>query len=293
MARALPDAPPASAEAFLGELARYRAFGEVDVVVQTLGHRDVDLREAAARALVVLGEASHAAAIAAALDSEPDDGAFAQELLAYAAVAGEAAGPRIAATLADETIGPRSRAAASRAAGACGCPGVEEPLLSLLRRERKAAVSRVGLLAAGRLGGEPSIALLETVAEQRLRLPGEAADDLDGVLEARRGLALAGVEGAGDALAALLLRRGMRASSEDVVLVASTGELEALLSLLGHAEPAVRRRTADLLGRVIETDADSARALEVIEEVLVHENDTIVLDALLDARERLEATPSS
>jgi hypothetical protein len=293
MAESLPEAPPATIKGFLAELTRYRAFGECDAVVEVLRSRDSDLRAAAARALVVLGDASHQAALETALDSEVDDAAFAQELLAFAAVSGETAGPRLAATLGDEGAGPATRAAAARAAGACGCEGVEEPLLALLRRERDASVTRFGLPAAGRLGGEESIALLDDVAERRLRLPAEQSDDLDGVLEARRGLAISGEADSGEALAALLLSRGMRASSEDVVLVAATGERDALLSLLAHPEPAVRRRTADLMGRVIETDEDAEAGLAAIATALVDEGDTVALDALLDARERLRDRPST
>lgn len=287
MARALPEAPAGTAEVFLDEIARHDAWKQAEAVAAALDRDEPEVRAAAADALRRLGATELAPRLARAAREETLDGPRAEALRAHAELAGAAAEPLLTAALADPEAGPRTLRAAALAAGRCGCPALGEPLRSLARRTGFEEAAAAALHAAGRLGDEGSLAFLEEIAEGRLRLPAQAGGELDGALEARRGLALSGLPGAGEALAATVLERGMRAGSEDAVLVAGTGELGALLALLEHPVPALRRRAADLVGRVVESEADSRRALEAIAEALVDENDPVAFDALLDARSRL------
>ena len=288
MARALPEAPAASAEVFLDEIARYEAREQLPAVLAALDRDEPVVRAAAARALRRVASVEQAPRLGRAVQTEKNDEARAEAVLARAEILGPAGGAALAALLGDELAGERTLRAAAIAAGRCGCAEVAEPLRAAVRSTRFESAAAAGLHAAGRLGDEASLAMLEQVAEGSLRLPAEAGGELDGRLEARRGLALSGQPGAGDGLARLLLDRGHRAGSEDVVLVASTGELGALLSLLDHPTAAVRRRAADLLGRVVESEADVEAAREAIAAALVDENDPVAFDALLDARERLQ-----
>ncbi|MEM7243834.1 MAG: HEAT repeat domain-containing protein [Acidobacteriota bacterium] len=278
IALVLPEAPPQYAVYLIEELARRGATAHAGVLEPFLDESRYQVRLAAARALAKVGGVAQVEPLVRMARDENNAILREAALRALGAIGDGQAEDGLVTVLGDSTASSEVREAAAWAAGECGAASAVPSLVDLAGPSWPEELAGRALISLGVLGGDVAREHLERVASTlpRLRLP------------ALKGLARLGRDGAGAELADALLVLEMEADSLDVDRVAATGEVEALASLLEHVKPTVRRRTLQLMGRVVDSPAQAASVLEELEDAFLLEGDDTTFGVLIETRERLK-----
>jgi hypothetical protein len=286
MARALPRASAPVAIAFLEQIARYGDGAHADACRPLLDHEDAGVRSAAFEALGEIGSSQHVDVVVAAARRELAQGARAAAVAAAGRLGGGEAAALARDEMADVHVSPGVLASAARAAGVLRDVASEGLLLGLASRLSPPAAVAAAIDALARLRTAAAMEALRRLATSRDVLR-EVPPAREVRLLALRALAGLGETGAGPALAEHLLRQGQAASASDVALVAACGDPDALVALLPHPHPLVRRRAADFLSRAAVSAEQAERAASALQSALAEEGDGDTLVALDAARLRL------
>jgi HEAT repeat protein len=288
IAAGLPQAQPAVAVVFLEILGERGDERFTPTIHSRLRDPDPTVRAAAFEAAGLVGSAADSATLMPLVAKEQLSNVQADGVRALGRLGGPGVDATLAALLAsDETTVPVQEAAAW-AVGACRCVAAQDALLKVLGSDPDGDVLAAAAESAGRLATPEALVALRHLASQKGTVP------VRGNLTSRRllglrGLCSAGDEAAGPELSAFMMNAGMSATSTDVDVIARTGDAAPLLPLLAHPHGAVRRRSAELLSRLVASAEEATAAVEAIEHALVEEGDTATLTALHVAAQKLRA----